>query len=115
MPDTSFERIDQRTAVVRPGIEVDVQHAAAIRDTFIGLHADGVVRYVVDMAAVEMVDSTGLSVLFRAWRRAVHNGGGLTLAAPSDRIRKALAAADCPARLHDDVKAALHSTTAKVG
>ena len=112
MNGITTERIDPRTAVVNPGSEVDVQHAAALRNTLLELHSNGVTQYVINLADVEFVDSTGLSVLYRAWRRAIHGGGGLTLASPSDLIRKTLAAVNFPAMVNDTVGAALHRTMA---
>lgn len=114
MPGITTDRIDERTAVVHPGIEIDVQHAAAIRDVLIELHSDGVTQYVIDLTDVEFIDSTGLSVLYRAWRRAAHNGGRLSIAAPNDRIRKALRAINFPAQIHETVEISLQRTMAAV-
>lgn len=114
MTDITSDRIDHRTAVVRPGVEIDLQHAAKLRNALIDLHRDGVVQYVVDMTDVEHVDNTGLSVIYRAWRRAISNGGGLTLAGPSDRIRQVLDSIRFPAMINKDVETALQRTMATV-
>ena len=114
MNEITIERIDQRTALVRLGPRLDNTTAAAVRDSLTDLHADGVNRYVIDMSAVEFFDSTGLSVIFRAWRRAVHADGGLVLAAPSAPVRTALTTAQIPAPVDDDLATALARTRATV-
>lgn len=114
MNDITIDRIDARTAVIRPGIEIDTTTAARLRNTLTGLSTDGVNQYVIDLTDVEFVDNTGLSALYRAWRRAITNGGGLSLAAPAANIRKVLDAIRFPAQIHDTVETSLHRTMATV-
>jgi anti-sigma B factor antagonist len=47
-------------------------------------------RVVVDMAAVDFCDSTGMNVLLAALRRARERGGDLVLAGPRPAVRKIL-------------------------
>jgi anti-anti-sigma factor len=110
MTDLNIDRIDPRTAVINPGPEIDIQHAARLRNTLTDLHRDGVTRYVINLADVEFVDSTGLSVLYRAWRRAINDNGALAVVAPRPGVRKALDVARFPAQIHDTIETSLHRT-----
>lgn len=69
--------------------EVDLAGAADIW-TALEPVLDGAGRVVVDLSAVKFMDSTGLSVLVRAHRRLMHNGGQLVVRHPSEMAARLL-------------------------
>jgi anti-anti-sigma factor len=72
--------------------------------------ADGTPRLVLDLAGVELCDSSGLGMLVRGHRLATAHGGWLRLAAPQPLVRDLLAITNLDRLLpvYDDVDAALH-------
>jgi anti-sigma B factor antagonist len=71
--------------------EIDLYTAPRLHAALISaLAQDDPVRIVVDMSGVEFCDSTGMSVLLAAQRRAREVGGDVELAAPRPAIRKIL-------------------------
>jgi len=61
--------------IIAVGGEIDVYTAPKLRDKITELVADGVYDIIVDMEAVEFLDSTGLGVLVGAMKRLrVANG-----------------------------------------
>jgi len=71
--------------------EIDVYTAPRLQGALAeALAGEDPVRIVVDMCGVGFCDSTGLSVLLAAQRRAREGGGGLELAGPRPAIRKVL-------------------------
>lgn len=49
---------------------------------------DGRVRLVIDLAAVEFIDSSGLSLLLNAQRRVERAGGVLAVVEPPERVKR---------------------------
>jgi anti-sigma B factor antagonist len=77
-----LETADLDTAVIRMTGDIDLHVAEAVRDTL--AHAIALHRAVIlDMTAVDAIDSTGLGLLVRAHQDAKQRGGQLCLAAPS--------------------------------
>ena len=68
--------------------EVDVATVPRLREQLHALVASGTPRIVVDLDAVDFLDSTGLGVLVGALKRVRNNGGELALVCTSPRIRK---------------------------
>lgn len=74
--------------VLEVGGEIDVYTAPALRDRLGQLADSGVRHIVVDLSAVEFLDSTGLGVLVGALKRAGATGGVLRLVCAQERILK---------------------------
>jgi anti-sigma B factor antagonist len=75
-------------AVLAVSGEVDVATVPRLREQLHGLVASGTPRIVVNLDAVDFLDSTGLGVLVGALKRVRNNGGELALVCTSPRIRK---------------------------
>ncbi|MCU1350982.1 MAG: anti-sigma factor antagonist [Acidimicrobiales bacterium] len=75
-------------AVVAVGGEIDVATAPRLREQLITLVNDGHHRIVVDLGAVDFLDSTGLGVLVGALKRVRTHDGDLALVCDEPRILK---------------------------
>lgn len=98
------------TLVVVRG-EIDLYTAPLLRGELVDAVGDGG-RTVVDMAHVEFCDSTGLSVLLSAMRRARERYGDLELAAVRPSVRRVLEVTglDEVFTLHDSADLAVAAT-----
>lgn len=85
-PVVAIDLIDG-AAVVRLAGELDLYNAEKVRTALGGAAAGDPVRVVIDLSAVEFIDSTALGALVDAHRR---QPGGLRIASPQDAIRRAL-------------------------
>ncbi len=87
--DLSLETRDVagRTVVVVGG-EIDVYTAPKLRDRISELVAAGHYHLVVDMRAVEFLDSTGLGVLVGGLKKVRAHDGSLELVCNQDRLLK---------------------------
>ena len=74
--------------VVCVGGEIDVYTAPKLRDKITELVADGSYHLVVDMSAVEFLDSTGLGVLVGGLKKVRTHDGSLELVCNQDRLLK---------------------------
>jgi anti-sigma B factor antagonist len=68
--------------------EIDVYTAPRLRQALIDLVEGGATQIVVDMSAVDFLDSTGLGVLVGGLKRVKSNDGELRLVVSQDRIMK---------------------------
>jgi anti-sigma B factor antagonist len=68
--------------------DIDINTAPDIRDRLAALQADGVRSIVVDLAAVNFLDSSALGAFVAAHRDLTGAGGRLKLAAPRSHVRK---------------------------
>jgi anti-sigma B factor antagonist len=102
--------IDQRDGgvVVSVAGELDLYNAPQLRTTLLAECAAAPERLVVDLSAVEFIDSTALGVLIEA-RRRLGRSDGFLLAAPGLETRRALriSGLDRHFAVHDTVDAAL--------
>ena len=76
------------TTIVSVGGEIDVYTAPKLRDRITELVAAGVYRIVIDMEAVEFLDSTGLGVLVGGLKKVRAQDGSLELICTQDRLLK---------------------------
>ena len=79
--------VDGKT-IVAVGGEIDVYTAPKLRDKITELVADGVYNIVIDMEAVEFLDSTGLGVLVGGLKKVRAHDGSLELVCTQDRLLK---------------------------
>ena len=74
--------------IIAVGGEIDVYTAPKLRDKITELVADGVYDIIVDMEAVEFLDSTGLGVLVGGLKKVRAHDGSLQLVCNQDRLLK---------------------------
>ena len=79
--------VDGKT-IVTVGGEIDVYTAPKLRDKITELVADGRYHIVIDMEAVEFLDSTGLGVLVGGLKKVRAHDGSLELVCTQDRLLK---------------------------
>ena len=79
--------VDGRT-IVAVGGEIDVYTAPKLRDKITELVAAGTYDLVIDMEAVEFLDSTGLGVLVGGLKKVRAHDGSLSLICNQDRLLK---------------------------
>ncbi len=88
--EVDVEVLDDRTAVLTVGGELDMETAAGLEDRLWQQLSLGRARLVLELSALDFMDSSGLNVLIRAVNRARENGGDLYLAAPTPAVRRIL-------------------------
>ena len=71
--------------VVAPKGRLDLPVAPGVRRQLIGLVESGHTRVVVDLSAVELIDSSGLGALVAGFEAARDNGGDLTIMSPTEQ------------------------------
>jgi anti-sigma B factor antagonist len=76
------------TTVVAVGGEIDVYTAPKLRDKITELVGAGVYQLVIDLEAVEFLDSTGLGVLVGGLKKVRAHDGSLRLVCTQDRLLK---------------------------
>lgn len=87
--DVTTTVLDSATIVTLAG-ELDVYSAGQVRAVIADIEATGQHRIVVDLAAVENMDSTGLAVIAGAAKRNRASGGDIALVATTETIRRVL-------------------------
>jgi anti-sigma B factor antagonist len=98
-------REPQAPVVCRITGEIDIFTVAAFRrQIFDALVLPGTHLFV-DMSGVTFMDTSGLSVLVAAQRRARELGGALLLTAPSLPVRRALTASGLSSRFPEQARA----------
>ena len=84
-------RLDSGVAVVTVTGEVDVSTSSALRTRLLRVITDENQHgLIVNLASVNFLDSTGISVLVGIWHRVSAARGCLALAAPSHQARRVL-------------------------
>lgn len=81
---------DHGWTVVHVAGELDLHSAPHLRETFLQLTTDGQLRLIVDLDAVEFIDSTALSILVIAHKRLRAHDGTLSVVCTADRVLKVL-------------------------
>lgn len=82
MMDIRINEHTLRIAVVAPRTTVDAFTAPQLREKLVGLLADGVMCFVIDLSEVPFMDSAGMAVLVTALKRARTAGGNVKLVWP---------------------------------
>jgi anti-sigma B factor antagonist len=77
---------DPGYTVIEVGGEIDVYTAPKLRERLIGLVESGSSQLIVDMEAVEFLDSTGLGVLVGGLKRVRAHDGWIDLVCTQSRI-----------------------------
>jgi anti-sigma B factor antagonist len=80
-------RLDSHAVVDVTG-EIDVYTAPKLREKLIELVSEGTYQVVVNLEAVDFLDSTGLGVLVGALKRVKAHDGSLSLVCTQDKILK---------------------------
>jgi anti-sigma B factor antagonist len=75
-------------AVVAVGGEIDVYTAPKLRDCITELVGAGTYDIVIDLEAVEFLDSTGLGVLVGIYHRLRARDGSMSFMGVNDRVRR---------------------------
>ena len=74
--------------VVRPEGELDIFSAPSLRDCLGELRVSGNRMVRLDLAAVNFMDSSGISVIVKAYRGASDGGGRLEVTGANETLRK---------------------------
>lgn len=104
---------DGVTVVAVAGV-LDAGGAPVLGDRFDALLAEGVQRFVIDLAALRFMDSSGIAVLVRLFKRVRIGHGDVRLAATQPAVEKILRLVrlDRVFDLHPDVERAVASFSA---
>lgn len=87
----NFEEVDQGTHVVlAPEGKFNLVAAPPLRARIDDLVAGGKNKVIVDLQAVDFIDSSGLGVLIGGLKFARQHGGDLRIAGPGDQVRAVL-------------------------
>ncbi|MEV1052051.1 STAS domain-containing protein [Streptomyces sp. NPDC049887] len=107
--DVEVEIHDPGTALVTIRGELDVDTATLLHHHLANQALHGRRHLVLDLSAVDFMDSSGLNVLIRATRETRATGGDLHLAAPTPPVAKLfdLTGLSLTTAVHEDVEAAL--------
>jgi anti-sigma B factor antagonist len=77
-------------AVVRASGDLDLTTAPRLREAVVGVVVSGQPKVVLELQAVDFIDSTGLGVLVGLLKRARSQGGDLRLVSTRSSLRKVL-------------------------
>ena len=87
--DFTVAAADGRAEVHLVG-DLDISTAPLLREGLLGVLAEGTNDVTLDMSRLSFIDSTGLSVLVGAYKRARHDGRAMVLRNPRPSARKVL-------------------------
>ncbi len=76
-----------RVVIVCLAGDVDLQHSPAVRNELIRLTGDKPSSMIIDLAAVDYMDSSGVATLVEALQHVRRYQGRLVLVAPNERVR----------------------------
>jgi len=85
---TLATREEDGRAIVAVGGEIDVYTAPKLRDQITELVSNGSYNLVIDLEAVEFLDSTGLGVLVGGLKKVRAHDGSLELICSQERLLK---------------------------
>lgn len=84
----NMRSINITTSIIDMEGEVDVYTAPQLKQQIINLLDGGVLHIVVNLSAVEYLDSTALGVLIGGLKRLRERNGSLDLICPNSRIKR---------------------------
>jgi anti-sigma B factor antagonist len=104
-------------AVARVAGDIDVATAPRLRERLVGHISEGRTHLVLDLEAVDLLDSTGLGVIVGVLKRARTAGGDVRLVATRPGIRKVfeITALDRTMPLAESAEAAVHGAPVAEG
>ncbi|UUU44400.1 STAS domain-containing protein [Streptomyces sp. NBC_00162] len=82
----SYEHVSEFVTVVTLEGELDVYEAPKLRNPLVDLVNHGRVFLVLDLSAVDFVDSTGFGVLVGGLKRVRAHNGGMALVVTQERV-----------------------------
>ena len=85
----TVRRQGEETVFVLVG-ELDLYTASRFRERAVDLVHDARLHLVVDLAAVQFVDSTGLGELVREMNKVRSGGGEMVLRSPTSAVRRSI-------------------------
>ncbi len=85
--DADIRTAEQHGLVMLAG-ELDAATAGQLFDTLAELAREGVIHVSLNLAELDFIDSTGISVLVAEHKRAESMGGELIIFSPRPRVRK---------------------------
>lgn len=102
-------RLDDARGIVAPSGEIDIYTAPRLRGALVQVLEDGVRDLVVDLSAVEFIDSTALGVLIGGVRRVNDVGGRMAIVVATRPVARALSVTglDRVFAVHESLDAAL--------
>jgi anti-sigma B factor antagonist len=86
----TVQELGQGTAVVRGAGRLNMVSAGQLRELVASTVAGGNPRIVVDLSAVDFIDSSGLGALVNGLKTARQAGGDLRISAPNDQVKLVL-------------------------
>lgn len=90
MDESPARRLDSGVVVIRPEGRLNMTASPALREQLHGLIRDGSTRLVVDLSAVDFIDSSGLGALISGLKVARQAGGDLRIADPCEQVTAVL-------------------------
>jgi anti-sigma B factor antagonist len=90
MTESPIRTTPAGVVVIRPEGRLNMTAAPALREQLHALVSDGNSRLVVDLSAVDAIDSSGLGALISGLKAARQGGGDLRIAAPCDQVKAVL-------------------------
>ncbi|MGW0562527.1 STAS domain-containing protein [Streptomyces sp. NPDC003016] len=103
---------DPGTAILAIGGELDIDTATFLHHHLANQFLHGRHHLVLDLSALQFVDSSGMNVLIKAAREAREGGGDLRLVAPAPAVRRLLelTGLSMMTPVHADIEEALGRT-----
>lgn len=88
--ELSVREMGDGVAVLEPHGRLNMVSATQLRDAVATSVEGGSTRVVVDLGAVDFIDSSGLGALINGLKAARQAGGDLRIAAPNEQVRLVL-------------------------
>jgi anti-anti-sigma factor len=88
--DFPTKATDSGVVIVRPKGRLNMTVAAQLREQLLGLVQSGTSRLVVDLSAVDAIDSSGLGALISGLKAARQSGGDLRISGPCAQVTAVL-------------------------
>jgi anti-sigma B factor antagonist len=82
----TIEAADNGATVVRPHGRLNMVTAASLKEVVTDAVAEGSISFVIDLSAVEFMDSSGLGALVSGLKTARRAGGDLRIASATEQV-----------------------------